>query len=67
METTGSQKQWIHCPICCGKTRIMVKENTVLYNFPLFCPHCKNEVDVCVVNYFVQVMSGPNKQAQIRA
>ena len=25
------------------------------------------QVDVCVVNYFVQVMNGPNKQAQIRA
>lgn len=34
---------------------------------PLFFPHCKNEMDVCVVKYFVQVMSGPNKHAQIKA
>ena len=67
MDTTDSQKQWIYCPICHGKTRIMVKEDTVLYNFPLFCPHCKNEADICVVKYFVQVMSGLSKRARIRA
>ena len=29
------------CPICNGKTRVQVFYNTVLRNFPLFCPKCK--------------------------
>ncbi|HBF5997562.1 TPA: conjugal transfer protein [Clostridioides difficile] len=27
--------------ICNGKTRVQVFYNTVLRNFPLFCPKCK--------------------------
>lgn len=34
---------WLLCPICHNKTRIKIKENTVLKNFPLFCPKCKQE------------------------
>ena len=32
------EKYWIKCPICNGKTRVQVFYNTVLRNFPLFCP-----------------------------
>lgn len=41
------EKYWIKCPICNGKTRVQVfyntvlSYNTVLRNFPLFCPKCK--------------------------
>ena len=35
------EKYWIKCPICNGKTRVQVFYNTVLRNFPLFCPKCK--------------------------
>lgn len=34
---------WLLCPICHNKTRIKIKENTILKNFPLFCPKCKQE------------------------
>lgn len=34
------EKYWIKCPICNGKTRVQVFYNTVLRNFPLFCPKC---------------------------
>lgn len=40
---------WVYCPICKGKTRIKVYENTVLVNFPLYCPKCKREMLVDVV------------------
>ena len=43
MENTGIEKRWLHCPICNGKTRVMVGKNTVLCFFPLYCPRCKNE------------------------
>lgn len=40
---------WIRCPICGGKTRTKIYENTVLLKFPLYCPKCKNETVVDVV------------------
>nr|WP_300795060.1 cysteine-rich KTR domain-containing protein [uncultured Acetatifactor sp.] len=35
--------QWAFCPICHNKTRLKIREYTVLENFPLFCPKCKQE------------------------
>ena len=49
MYTTIDEKIWVHCPICNGKTRIKVTEKTVILNFPLFCPKCKNETVVDIV------------------
>ena len=40
---------WIRCPICDGKTRTKVYADTVLVNFPLFCPKCKKEIAIDVV------------------
>ena len=40
---------WIRCPICDGKTRTKVYADTVLVNFPLFCPKCKKEIRIDVV------------------
>ena len=40
---------WIRCPICGGKTRTKVYADTVLVNFPLFCPKCKKEIKIDVV------------------
>lgn len=33
--------EWILFPICGNKTRIRIRDNTVLENFPLFCPKCQ--------------------------
>lgn len=35
--------EWIFCPICGNKTRIQIRKDTVLLNFPLYCPKCKQE------------------------
>jgi len=35
--------KWVLCPVCGNKTRIKVRPDTVLENFPLFCPKCKRE------------------------
>lgn len=40
---------WIRCPICEGKTRTKVCKDTVLINFPLYCPRCKKETKINVV------------------
>lgn len=40
---------WVRCPICDGKTRTKVYADTVLVKFPLFCPKCKKEIRIDVV------------------
>lgn len=37
------EEQWVICPICKNKTRVRLRVDTVLKNFPLFCPKCKQE------------------------
>lgn len=34
----------IECLYCGKKTRTKINENTILLNFPLFCPKCKKEI-----------------------
>lgn len=36
--------EWVSCPVCKSKTRVKARKDTVLLNFPLFCPKCKREV-----------------------
>lgn len=42
------KRKWVLCPICNNKTRIKVRPDTVLENFPLFCPKCKQETIISV-------------------
>ena len=35
---------WVTCPLCKAKTRLKLLPDTVLKNYPLFCPKCKKEV-----------------------
>lgn len=41
--------RWIRCPICNGKTRTKVYDDTVLIKFPVYCPKCKREMLIDVV------------------
>lgn len=49
MVDNRKESLWILCPICKGKTRTKVYEDTVLVNFPLYCPRCKQEIRIDVV------------------
>ena len=40
--------EWILCPFCGSKTRLKIRDDTVLENFPLYCPKCKQETLVNV-------------------
>jgi len=33
----------VPCPTCGGKTRDRIREDTILINYPLYCPKCKQE------------------------
>ena len=50
-----SEPKWIICPVCGNKTRTKIRIDTILENFPLFCPKCKKETIVCVKNMNVSV------------
>ena len=47
---------WLLCPICGNKTRLKVRQDTVLENFPLYCPKCKQETLVNVKNTQLSVI-----------
>ena len=40
--------EWILCPFCGSKTRLKIRYDTVLENFPLYCPKCKHETLITV-------------------
>lgn len=46
MNNEQEDAKWVHCPICGSKTRTKVYEDTVVHNFPRYCPKCKTEVRV---------------------
>lgn len=35
--------EFLLCPVCKSKMRIMLRPDTVLENFPLLCPKCRQE------------------------
>ena len=47
------QTKWILCPICGNKTRDRIREDTVLKNYPLYCPKCKQETLINVFFYAI--------------
>lgn len=52
------QAEWILCPICKNKTRVQIREDTELKNFPLYCPKCKQESLIEVKDLQVTVVEG---------
>lgn len=47
---------WLLCPVCGNKTRVKVRQDTELINFPLYCPKCKQETLVNVKNAQLSVI-----------
>ena len=37
------EKYWLYCPVGNNKTRTQVREDSILINFPHYCPKCKQE------------------------
>ncbi len=49
--------EWLFCPVCDSKTRIQIRKDTELKNFPLFCPKCKKETLINVEQKKVLVVN----------
>lgn len=56
--------KWLLCPLCNGKTRMQIREDTILRNFPLFCPKCKQEVLIDLQQQNITVIKEPDAKAQ---
>lgn len=55
------KSEWILCPVCKSKTRTKIFEDTVLIQFPLYCPHCRREMVVDVVQFKMLPHREPGK------
>lgn len=52
--------EWMLCPVCKSKTRLKIRKDTILENFPLFCPKCKQETIVNVKQLHVSIIREPD-------
>ena len=48
--------EFIRSPVCRNKTRDKIREDTVLKNFPLFCPKCKSECLIDIEQFHITVI-----------
>ncbi|HEO2279600.1 TPA: cysteine-rich KTR domain-containing protein [Streptococcus agalactiae] len=58
--------KWILCPICGNKTRLRIRVDTILKNFPLYCPKCKNETLINVQKMNIITIKEPDAKMQSR-
>ena len=52
--------EWIRCPVCSGKTRLQIREDTELKNYPLYCPKCKLETLINAKDFQITVIIEPD-------
>ena len=58
--------EWVICPICQSKTRLKIREDIILENFPLYCPKCKQETLINVKQLNTSVIKEPDAKTQSR-
>ncbi|MBS5859443.1 MAG: conjugal transfer protein [Clostridium sp.] len=59
---TIKNKEREQCPL----TRLKIRKDTILDNFPLFCPKCKSEMLICVKQFHISIIKEPDAQTQSR-
>ena len=60
------EEKWILCPTCGNKTRVKIRQDTELNNFPLFCPKCKHENLIRAKQMEIVVIKEPDAKTQSR-
>ena len=66
MKNKKVKRQWLLCHVCKNKTRLQIRSDTELKNFPLFCPKCKQETLINVKQFNVSVIKEPDAKTQSR-
>ena len=60
------QEKWLLCPVCGNKTRLKLREDTILENFLLYCPKCRQETLINVQQMNMSVIKEPDAKTQSR-
>ena len=55
-----NKDDWVLCPACNSKTRIKIRDDTVLENFLLYCPKCRQETLINVKQLHITVIKEPD-------
>ena len=56
------ETEWILCPVCENKTRDKIREDTILINYPLYCPKCKQESLINAKELHITAIKEPDAQ-----
>ena len=59
--------QWVLCPVCRNKTRLKIRGDTILINFPLYCPKCKQETLITAQNLNITIVKEPDAEPITRS
>lgn len=57
-------EKWVLCPVCGAKTRLRLLQRTVLRDFPLFCPKCRQERIINARNFQIEIIDQPDAKTQ---
>ena len=66
MSTIKIDAEWVLCPVCGNKTRDKIRKDTILRNFPLYCPKCKRESLIAAKELNITVIKEPDAKTQSR-
>ena len=61
---SSPEEKWLLCPIYGAKTRLRLLQRTVLRDFPLFCPKCRQERIINAQNYQIEIIDQPDAKTQ---
>lgn len=50
------EMRWVICPVCNNKTRLKLRRDTVIHNFLLYCPKCRQERLINVREFHIEVI-----------
>ena len=66
MDVKNTKIEWILCPVCGNKTRVQIREDTELKNFPLFCPKCHKQTLINAKQLNITKAEVPDAKTQSR-
>lgn len=58
------ETEWLLCPVCGNKTRDRIRSDTVLINYPLYCPKCKQETLISVKQLKITIHKEPDAKTK---
>lgn len=59
-----TEEKWVLCPVCGAKTRLRLLQKTILRDFPLFCPKCKQKRIINAQNFQIEIINQPDAKTQ---